>query len=383
MDKLPQDATSSTMGTIYQFYNALKWCFDLVEGQTLYIERYGDVAIVGDKNIEIKAYDDSLTDSHENLWKTLSNWLNDAFDHSAYNNLLLVTTQNIGKLSKLHDWNAQSPASKLEILKEIHSKAIERYEKRRPPESGGANKTNERPKSLIIMDYVISKEAKLLESVLPKFEILDSSPLPETEYKQIVQKNAKHVLERYAESLINSLLGFVLTPKIIIGAGWAIKYEDFKNELQNLTTGFASSTRTFPPKNSNVSPNQSADDSAFVKKILQIDYKAVVDEAKKDYLYAASTILEEFNQGILESRCNNFRSEVLSEFNSKYRTACRNIANEIKHSSRDFYDACMQAQCPTFSGYESPPKSFKNGVLHLEMDDATKEMKWHLEKEGA
>lgn len=47
MTKLKFDSTSSVKGVLFQFLIALERCFEMQEGQSVYIETYGDVSILG------------------------------------------------------------------------------------------------------------------------------------------------------------------------------------------------------------------------------------------------------------------------------------------------------------------------------------------------
>ena len=73
-NKLGFDASESVEGIIYQFYVALDRCFKLKESESLYVEREGDVSTATEQ-LEVKRYNDALTDSHINFWNTLNNWL--------------------------------------------------------------------------------------------------------------------------------------------------------------------------------------------------------------------------------------------------------------------------------------------------------------------
>jgi len=89
--KQSNDATSSTQGTVYQFYVAVLKCFEMVAGQKVIIERYGDVTLGDQEQMELKLYNQPLTDSHLNFWKTLHNWMRDDFNEDSYEALVLYT----------------------------------------------------------------------------------------------------------------------------------------------------------------------------------------------------------------------------------------------------------------------------------------------------
>lgn len=89
--KLRNDASSSTDGIVYQFYIALKYAFDLPENRKLLIEKFGDVTLESISQIEVRKYQENLTDSHENLWNTLRNWLDPRFYIDGFETLILLT----------------------------------------------------------------------------------------------------------------------------------------------------------------------------------------------------------------------------------------------------------------------------------------------------
>ena len=102
------DASDKVKGFLYQFYIALNYCFELKQGEKLYIEKYGDVTIDSISQIEVKNYSKPLTDCDDNFWNTLCNWLNDSFDSNNYKQLILLTTQQIGANSQLNNWNKKT-----------------------------------------------------------------------------------------------------------------------------------------------------------------------------------------------------------------------------------------------------------------------------------
>lgn len=75
MSKLKSDSTSTIKGLLFQFLVALEKCFEMQQGESVYIETYGDVSVLGNllnsKQIESKLYKKSLTDLDKNVWKSI------------------------------------------------------------------------------------------------------------------------------------------------------------------------------------------------------------------------------------------------------------------------------------------------------------------------
>ncbi len=373
MDKLSQDSSSSVKGTIYQFYHSIERCFDLVESQHLYIEKYGDISIDGQDNIEVKAYQENLTDAHDNFWKTLSNWVQDGFPHSKYHRLILLTTQQIGPNSRFQNWNENQASTKLVILREIYDVAREKYNK---------TKKEAMPSSLRKMEKVLNVEEGLLLNILSKFDIYDASPVMGDEYEILLQKHAKGVLEKNKRYFINALIGFVLSPEIIEDNGWEISYERFTKEVAQLTGVYSANTQEFPTKqidNSKITPPLTHG-ALYIQKIMNIDYAEVISDAHLDYMFASEIIIDSFQQGTSAKRLRDFGNQILYDFNISYRKSCRKCSASTIDDSKDFYDECMITSAPVFPGYQNTPKQFRNGMLHIEMDDLDKGLKWRLEK---
>src|SRR5574340_163512 len=122
-DKLAQDATASTKGTIYQLCVAVQKCYEMVAGQKVLIESMGDVTIPGAQQVETKLYVDVLTDNHPNFWNTLHNWMQDGFDSTQYAALILYTTQQFGERATISEWNRSTPDQRRAILEAINQSA--------------------------------------------------------------------------------------------------------------------------------------------------------------------------------------------------------------------------------------------------------------------
>ena len=111
MPKQKFDSTPSIKGTLFQFLIALERCFEMQEGQSVYIETYGDVSVLGSlsdsKQIESKLYKKALTDSDKNVWKSIYNWMRDDFPVDTFSSLVLLTTQKVPIGSAWLNWNGK------------------------------------------------------------------------------------------------------------------------------------------------------------------------------------------------------------------------------------------------------------------------------------
>lgn len=109
MSKLKSDSTSTIKGLLFQFLVALEKCFEMQQGESVYIETYGDVSVLGNllnsKQIESKLYKKSLTDLDKNVWKSIYNWMSEDFPIDTFSSLVLLTTQKVPIGSTWLNWN--------------------------------------------------------------------------------------------------------------------------------------------------------------------------------------------------------------------------------------------------------------------------------------
>ena len=143
------------------------------ENESIFIEEYGDIT-TSSEQIEVKKYEDNLTDRHPNFWNTLSNWYNPDFDIYNYDSLVLLTTQEIWKDCSFKNWNNKTVDGKIKILKDIRKKW---------------SKDQDIQKA---MDAVFVDEERL-RKILKKFIILDSSESSEWVIESICQKQLKWI----------------------------------------------------------------------------------------------------------------------------------------------------------------------------------------------
>ncbi|WP_135611101.1 ABC-three component system protein [Methanococcoides sp. AM1] len=367
--KIKHSAAPSIEGTIYQFYIAIDKCFELLEGEKIFIETYGDVTVSGMCQIEVKHYTEDLTDLHENVWKTINNWLQDNFDTGFYKNLILLTTQRFGSKSSFKGWNNRLKSEKKQILDDIALKYQQRNNRSQSTEK--------------LLDSVLddTKKDKLLD-ILDKFIIFDSSAESTTYYEMIKQKHGKAVLSSNADDYINSLMGYLLSPEVRIGDGWEITYQGFTSKVRALVNQFRSGTTIFPKPSLNIDNDKidSHNEHLFVKKIEDIDYHEIKGKAISDYVRTNYTISQEFKKYAVEKKhYNDYEQEILDTYNPAYSKASRNTNETDRTSdSKDFYDTITASEAPQFIHFNDTPKFFKNGILHGLANDEDKNVVWKL-----
>lgn len=366
-EKLRHDASASISGTIYQFYVAVDKCFDLLEEEKVIIEKYGDITISAKDQIEVKHYEDDLTDLHENIWKTIDNWLEHNFDVSLYKNLILMTTQQFGARSSFKQWNEKNKAEKKQILDKVSKKFY------------AQSKQSESTKKVLSSVLDTTKSTKLLE-ILDKFIILDTSSNDLQYFNEIKQKHGKGVLPQNRDDYINSILGYILSPTARHGDSWEIDYDAFTAKVESLVDQFRSGTIIFPKKGMpQIGENQYAE-HLFVKKIEDIEYHEVKMEAITDYVKTNTIISQELSKYAIGTEVyDSYEDEIKRGYSTGYRDACLDTNSE-KHirDAKKFYNKVTGDPAPNFIHYNDTPRYFRNGILHQMADDEKQNIVWKL-----
>lgn len=371
MAKQSNNSTPTIKGFIYQFLVALRKCFELQEGETVYIETFGDVSILGERNteqIESKFYKSNLTDTDHNVWNTLNNWLKDEFPLDSFSSLVLLTTQKLQSTSVWFGWNDKNIASKLTTLKGI----AEKYSRK---------KSNKDPKTEKLLESVLEEsKSERLKIILQKF-VIDNNALNDIQYYNSIKAiYAKTIPLSRQNEFIRSMLGYVITPKTIDN-NWAIAYEDFTKEVNVLAQSLIDTTTQFPSKIKlqNIK-HEEYNENEFVNKIREIEYEDVVLDAITDYVQTKGLIIKEIltSKRISES-FGEYEESINKKHGIEYRKACRNCSSneqKILHS-KNFYDEMMASEEGSFHVYNSVPRYFHNGMLHL-LAEENKDFVWLL-----
>jgi hypothetical protein len=369
------NATASARGTIYQLCSAVEACFELRPGERLLIEEFGDLTVPGAHQTEVKHYNDSLTDGHTNFWNTLYNWCLGGTDVSDFSKLVLSTTQPFGARARIARWNELADEERLELLITLHSESEQRF--------AGEPPGTKVPHILLQQRELLAATNRTqLYEVVKKVIIDAGQPVMSALFSELANTWFRAVSEVKQATALNSLIGFVCRPDMPTGSRWEITYQDFNKEYRDLVHAHGVETREFPHAAFNRLQEMSlpipTEPDPFIRKIFDIEHHRRVPTAIRDYQSVIDTIDQEFREYTgNHARLRNFRRMVIERFELTYETACTGVATD-NAAARAFYNNTMVAPPPSFAGYNDSPDWFRNGLLHVLMNDDDQSYQWKL-----
>ena len=319
---------------------------------------------------EVKDYAAPLTDHHENLWKTLKNWMDPEFDHTKYGVLILHTTQAFGATTRLKDWNAHSAEQRLEVLKAILAERTE-------------NQINsDRPSEIIKWQKAVMIDAdhRNLVDVLAKVVLHVESEDLEALKNSYFNKLSGYIPRSNRQAFAEGLIGFIYEQAN--DAEWVIDKTDFDQKREALTAKWGPTLFTIPDFAGRDATEEEVDvyiTELFAQKILEIEYEDVLPEAIGNWIELRNSLIEELN-GYPQFRetVNRYREQWIRAFSAKYRMAIRKPGGSVS-LSQDLYDQVTSEMPFGIDGYPNPDFVFRNGLIHDAMDDEERDLKWRIE----
>ncbi|WP_313083879.1 hypothetical protein [Pulveribacter sp.] len=397
---LPVDATALFVALQYQLLVAVEQCHDLMPGECLWIEAMGDVTVPRKTQIEVKHYRDKLTDSHQNFWNTIRNWLHERFDRKSYKSLVLLTTQEFGAQSRLKDWNNLTAVQRLERMQKIGSDGAvapqTQMEEPAEPEDEAvqtAGTTARKPsKARALQQVVLAPESReALMEVLERMLIIPGEDaLPELidSYKARYLRAIRPSLQ---QQYLDDLLGFMFSTELVLN-GWKISNEAFTAKLTDLHSSYSKHPPEFPFRD--LRPLEEKVDldeirpMLFARKILEIGDEKQLKRAALHRLFALDTISELLKDQIpinspLQLYLHNHRSNHFVEREAAI-LDCDGLRDDaaLKKASLRFYLARLKAPTEPFCAMANTMPEFRNGIYHMLADenpkDKEKEFHWKL-----
>ena len=365
-------ALTTALAFHYQVLIGLDKCFALEEGQSVWFEKDGDVSLMSPDTLastqtEVKDYADRLTDHHENLWKTLKNWLAPEFNHAQYGILVLHTTQAFGTTTRFKDWNTQTAEQRLAVLQAIFSE--------RTDEQLNAKK----PSDIIKLQIaVMACDEALLKSVLGKVTLFTEADNAQELEKQILAKPVG-IPRNNLNSYLHGLVGFVYAQAT--QQSWSISQKAFAVKCEELTALFCKKEFTFPLFSGYEASELEVElhqDRPFVQKIAEIEHHEMIPDAVGNWLELQNSLSDQLDEyPLYKDKTVMYQSQLVKQYKLAHSSAQLEATESIK-SSKLLYNKTMQQQ-PLNIGNDTPPIEYKNGLIHDAMDDDERNLKWKVE----
>lgn len=370
--KTKNAALTTALAFHYQALIGLDKCFSLEEGQSVWFEKDGDVSLISPDDLEstqteVKDYIAPLTDHHENLWKTLKNWLAHEFDHDQYGVLVLHTTQAFGATTRLKNWNSQTADQRLQVLKDIFAERTE-------------NQLNvEKPSDVIkLQKAVMAVDEVLLKNVLGKVTLFTQADNAKELEKQILSRPVG-IPKNNLKSYLHGLIGFVYAQAT--HQYWSIKHQEFAAKCEELTALLCKKEFTFPVFSGYEASELEVElhqDKPFVQKITEIEHHEMISEAVGNWLELQNSLLEQLDEyPLYKDKTITYQSQLVKQYKRAYSSAQLEATDSIK-SSKLLYNRTISEQ-PLNVGNDTPPLEYKNGLIHDAMDDEERDLKWKVE----
>jgi len=366
-------ALTTALAFHYQMLIGLDKCFSLEEGQAIWFEKDGDVSFLSNSvgqssQTEVKDYTAPLTDHHENLWKTLKNWLSLEFDHRQYTILVLHTTQAFGATTQLKTWNTQTAEQRLEVLKSIYSERTKKQLNAKDPSN-----------IIKLQKIVMTSELSLLIDVLEKVVLFTEADNAQALKKRILTKPVG-IPKNNLDSYLHGLVGFVYGEANQIS--WCIKRNDFYAKCEELTAIFCKKEFTFPAftgyeaSDFDIESNQ---DQLFVQKISEIGHDIMIPEAIGNWMELQNSLMEQLDEyPLYKDKTTFYQKQLVKRFKLAYSSAQLEAVDLLK-SSKLLYNKTIAEQ-PLNLANDTPPIEYKNGLFHDAMDDEDRDLKWRIEQ---
>ena len=397
---LPVDATVLFAALQYQLLVAVDQCHDLMPGECLWIEVMGDVTVPGKTQIEVKHYSDKLTDSHQNFWNTIRNWLHERFDRSSYKSLVLLTTQEFGAHSRLKDWNTLTTVQRLQRMQEIGSdgtgapqtqmeESLEQQDEAVQTAETSASKPS---KARALQQEVLAPESRAaLMEVLERMHIIPGEDALPERIDRYKTRHLKVIRPSLQQQYLDDLLGFMFSTELVLN-GWKITHEAFTAKLTALNSLYMKHPPEFPlrdlgPLEEKVDLNEIRP-MLFARKILEIGGEKYLKHAALHRLFALDTISGLLKDQIpikhsLDLYLHNHRS---NHFVAREAAIldCNGLQDDaaLKKASLRFYLARLGASTEPFCAMANTMPEFRNGVYHMLADESPEkkdeEFHWKL-----
>ena len=370
MEKSINDATQQKAGDIYQYLIALRDCFALNEGDTLYIETHGDISVINDKGgqfqKEVKHHfsNRNLSDRDVDFWKTLANWYVDYKRVKGFSCFIFSTTAKISNNSIFYEWDNIDKAEKLARLKSVGVIQKKKEENFRFQYNRIFNETyNEKNLLDILSKFTIESAQATLCGISNSFSSYIGYIPPENR-------------DSYIGALLGEILLKVKDPPHI----WEVTRADFDQILQiNAPTYVVNGTVPLPNDYASAEiPAEKAKElehKKFVEAIREIQYgHPQITNAVLDYWRADMTVAMYFQDNLmylksLDSYIDELTSNMqYAKADSELEADGESFEKKIK-ISKHLYNNVMSWDANDFGSIIRNRGFFQRGIIHNIVDE--------------
>jgi hypothetical protein len=376
LKRLKNDDTLTKLGDIYHYLLVLKHCCELKEGETIFVEQFGDITKISPDDsyqMEVKHHveENKIRDRDSEFWNTLKNWLENELTVRQFKYLILLTTSYIDSSSIFSDWNLSNGDERLKRIKDM----------------GQERKKKEATFRGLYNRIFDNFSDDVIKSILEKV-VLRSSENNVTLIKEEIKKHPhfQNVSSASFEPYINDLLGFIVNKPIHPPFRWEIKYIDFKNYSTELRDRYSLKGRVIPPKYDGkiIDNYDSYSDRKFVHEIRKINYETEVEEAINNVWRKNNTVIEYFEDNyVFFEDLETYKNGLREKMNYKKKNLDLDFSDQDKKKrikeSKKFFNGAMSMELERFGMINSNVRFFQNGVIHEIVDD--EDLYWYIESD--
>lgn len=379
MVRAVNDATRNKAGDVYQYYIALKDCFELNDGDTLQIETNGDVSIINaaggvfQKEVKHHFGNKNLSDRDIDFWKTLANWYIDYDRVKDFSHFILSTTATVQDDSLFFNWNNIDKEEKLERLNSIGAIIKEK------------EKTFRNQYNKIFGD---SYDKKRLLNILEKFTI-EAAKTQISGISSEFSKYIRSIPEENRDGYIDALLGRIEGKIAVPPHEWRVTKTEFDEFCQIEAIAYGMKNYIPLPRQYAAStiPKEKSEElqsKRFVEAIKEIEYFSEISGAISDYWKTNLTIVKYFydNCMYLDS-LRPYREELEQKLNRQKRISERHAKglslDKKLDESQMLYDTVMMWEAVPFGSIIHNQGFFQRGVVHTIVDET--DFKWKVGEE--
>ena len=381
MGKAINDATKQKIGDIYQYYVALLDCFSMGDEDTLYIESFGDVSILGihdnhgmQKEIKHHLNKKTLSNRDSEFWNTIDNWCKEWDRIKRFDRLVFYTTAVLPSKSVFLKWENMSPDERFDLLFRCGQET-------KPRESKFRKHYNSVFNSLLI-DQATVKQLLGKVEIQTSQSIISGMDKAFSPYTRLIPVNNRR---RFIETLLGWIMSKVVNPPY----QWKVNRSEFDELFTEATALYAKSNEVslLQYKTDEVPTDEEINymgDKTFVEEIRRIQYDQVIPEAMIDYWRTHSRIiLNAQNDLLFTSSLPGYRESLLRRISATKRKLKRNATDkdnqERDRISQDMYDEITAWPANDFGHVKGNEVFFQNGIIHGIVDD--KDFVWKMETE--